>query len=86
MLYTNADFSLWDNAPNYLIVDEELDTLDPSINNLPLTFGVQITLNLFYFLLLVKSGPPKSVKAKISDTPKQKTMILEKPSFGTPSK
>ncbi|MEK4029958.1 hypothetical protein MKZ02_15740 [Pseudobacillus sp. FSL P4-0506] len=25
-LYTNAEFSLWNEAPNYLIVDEELDT------------------------------------------------------------
>lgn len=26
-LYTDAEFSLWDNDPNYLIVDEELDTV-----------------------------------------------------------
>ncbi|MFJ8259520.1 hypothetical protein ACIQ4Z_20140 [Peribacillus asahii] len=26
-LYTNAEFSLWDNDHNYLIVDEELDTV-----------------------------------------------------------
>lgn len=25
-LYTNAEFALWNNDPNYLIVDEELDT------------------------------------------------------------
>ena len=26
-LYTNAEFSFWDKDPNYLIVDDELDTV-----------------------------------------------------------
>lgn len=25
-LYTNSEFALWSNDPNYLIIDEELDT------------------------------------------------------------